>query len=270
MPCWVCLRQRGACCLVTAMSRWILLPRGDHNLEHNLINCFKTIAVFCWYLLSRWGDNQSLDTGYSYNTPVLRGGDILLGSCKQSAWKCSVSSGIFLPTRQLCSNSCFSRVRHLELSLNSQEVHSPLLDSLSEEFNVCDNSQYRYYAQQTGMVMQTPCLPRTYSSLHARSVFGVVKRIRDSDRLLASSPKCRDCPAGYECKFDATSTPVFCYPGMYRPANDTVACELCLQGTWSRDFSITAPEFCEPCPVSTDCADFNRLFVRNICNLFIS
>ena len=66
---------------------------------------------------------------------------------------------------------------------------------------------------------------------------------------LLCSVECRECPGGYECKLDATNIPVFCGPGMYRPADASVACDLCPQGTWSQEFSNIAPELCEPCPV---------------------
>jgi hypothetical protein len=83
-----------------------------------------------------------------------------------------------------------------------------------------------------------------------------------SELFVVSSAKCRDCPGGYECKTDATSTPMLCRPGLYRQASDNVACEQCPQGAWSKEFSSTAPELCEPCPVS-----FELLFSVSNCKL---
>ena len=91
-----------------------------------------------------------------------------------------------------------------------------------------------HYAKRRGMSAGIPCLPGTYAANN-----GTIE--------------CRKCPAGYQCGGDGVIFPKKCPPGTYREATDGIACMLCPEGMWSREYGISSRDLCEPCPAGVVC-----------------
>ncbi|KAA0156746.1 hypothetical protein FNF29_00857 [Cafeteria roenbergensis] len=68
---------------------------------------------------------------------------------------------------------------------------------------------------------------------------------------------CYPCPPGLMCEPDGSSMAVVCGPGTFRGIleTDTVVCQDCPQGTWSKQFELRDRQQCTPCAPGVVCPE---------------